>query len=96
MDDFDIIIKKKLASDGFKKEWEASESEYNFIKSLILARKECHMTQKQLADATGIDQADISKIETGNGNPELSTLAKLAEGMGMVLTFKFVQKEELR
>lgn len=29
------------------------------------------MTQKELAERTGIDQADISKLENGNGNPTL-------------------------
>ena len=43
------------------------------------------MTQKELSEAAGIDQSDISKIETGNANPSLSTLIRLAEGMDMLL-----------
>ena len=53
------------------------------------------MTQKELAEKTGINQADISKIETGNANPALSTLQRLAEGMGMVVRFEFVPKRLL-
>ncbi len=49
------------------------------------ARKSRHMTQKELSEAAGIDQSDISKIETGNANPSLSTLIRLAEGMDMLL-----------
>ena len=51
------------------------------------------MTQKDLAEAIGIDQLDISKIETGNANPALSTLIRLAEGMGMVLHLEFIPKQ---
>ena len=47
---------------------------------------------KELSEKTGINQADISKIETGNANPALSTLQRLAEGMGMVLRLEFVPK----
>ena len=51
------------------------------------------MTQKALAEATGIDQSDISKIETGNANPALSTLIRLAEEMDMVLHLEFIPKQ---
>ena len=50
------------------------------------------MTQKELSERTGIAQSDISKIETGNANPALSTLKRLAEGMDMVLRLEFVPK----
>ena len=46
-----------------------------------------------LAEATGIDQSNISKIETGNANPALSTLIRLAEGMDMVLHLEFIPKQ---
>lgn len=51
----------------------------------LIARQRTHMTQKQLAEKTGIYQADISKIERGIGNPSLSTLQRLADGLGMTL-----------
>ena len=52
-------------------------------------RKEKGITQKELAERTGIYQADISKIERGLANPSLSTLKRLAEGMGMELQLAF-------
>lgn len=54
------------------------------------------MTQKQLSDTTGIHQADISKIERGIGNPSLSTLKRLADGMGMNLKIDFIPKKTAR
>jgi len=53
--------------------------------SLIQARARVGMTQKQLAEVTGIHQADISKIERGLANPSLSTLQRLAEGLQATL-----------
>ena len=55
-------------------------------------RKEKGLTQKELAEKTGIDQSDISKIETGNANPALSTLKRLADGMDMILRLEFIPK----
>ena len=92
MSDFRNYLDEQLKDEEFKKEWEDSELEYNLVRSLVAARQECHMTQKELAEKTGINQADISKIETGNANPALSTLKRLAEGMDMVLHLEFIPK----
>lgn len=64
--------------------------------NLTKAREMANITQKQLSEATGIHQADISKIERGLANPSLSTLKRLAKGMGMELqlTFTPLRKEE--
>lgn len=59
---------------------------------MIDARKKCNITQKELAEKTGITQADISRIETGNGNPTLSVLKRIAEGMDMILKIEFIPK----
>lgn len=53
------------------------------------ARANVGLTQKQLSERTGIYQADISKIERGTGNPSISTLQRLADGMGMELVIEF-------
>ncbi len=45
-------------------------------------RKERHLTQKQLAAASGIGQAEISHIERGQTNPTASTLAALLAPLG--------------
>ncbi|MBQ7918574.1 MAG: helix-turn-helix transcriptional regulator [Lachnospiraceae bacterium] len=59
---------------------------------LLMARKSANVTQKQLAEITGIYQGDISKIERGIGNPSLMTLSRLAEGLEMQLDIKFVSR----
>lgn len=62
---------------------------------LTEVRDTIRMTQKQLSEKTGIHQADISKIERGIGNPSLSTLKRLADGMGMTLKIEFVRATSL-
>ncbi len=58
------------------------------------ARNSIGMTQKQLAEKTGIYQADISKIERGLSNPSVETLERLATGMGLKLRISFDSKKE--
>ena len=60
--------------------------------NLVRARELVGMTQKQLSEQTGIYQADISKIERGLANPSLSTLKRLADGMGVKLRIAFEMK----
>ena len=63
---------------------------YDIIQSMIDARKEQNITQKELSLRTGITQADISRIENGNRNPSLNMLKKQAKGLGMTLRVEFV------
>lgn len=60
---------------------------------LLLAREKMNITQKELAERTGIYQADISKIERALGNPSLSTLKRLADGLDMSLSIDFIVKK---
>ena len=60
---------------------------------IAAARKEQNMTQKELAERTGINQADISKLENGTRNPTINLLKRLAEGMDMTLKIEFVPKK---
>lgn len=92
MDDFTQYLNQQLQDPVFRKEWDNSEAEYNLMNVIVEARKAKHLTQKQLAEKTGIDQSDISKIETGNANPALSTLKRLADGLDMILKLEFVPK----
>lgn len=86
---FDDFLKEQLQDKEIRAEYDALEPEFAIIQAMIDARKSRGMTQKQLADATGINQADISKLERGNANPSLRTLQRLAAGMGMRLKVEF-------
>ena len=88
-------LKEQMKDETFRKEYESLEPEYDLISSLIDARKLSHVTQKQLADATGIAQSDISKIENGTGNPTIKILKRLADGLGMNLKIEFVAKTKV-
>ena len=75
---FRETLEEQLNDPEFKKEYDALEPEFTIIKALLNAREASGLTQKDLAERTGIAQGDISKLETGNANPSLRTLQRLA------------------
>lgn len=87
---FEDFLAEQLKDPKIKKEYDALESKYALIESIILARKEKNLTQKELSEFTGITQADLSKIENGNTNPSMNTLLKLAKGLGKKLQVSLV------
>ena len=68
---FDDYLQEQLKDPEFKKEWDDIQPEMDVIRAMIDARIEQNLTQKELAARTGIDQADISKLENGTRNPSL-------------------------
>ncbi len=90
MDDFERYLSKQMDDPEFQAEWEAIQPEMAIAQAVIDARVATGMTQQQLAEATGIAQGDISKLERGSGNPSVRTLRRLAAGMGKRLKIEFV------
>jgi len=90
MNTFDEFLAEKMKDPEFRGEYEALEPEFAIIQAMIDARKKTGLTQKQLAQKTGIAQGDISKLENGNGNPSLKTLQRLAFAMDMKLKIEFL------
>ena len=64
------------------------------IRAIVEARIYQNLTQKELFERSGINQADISKIENGTRNPSLNLLKRLADGMGMSLKIEFIPKQQ--
>lgn len=89
---FRETLNEQLRDPEFKAEWDALEPERQIMRAIIEGRDKRDLTQKQLAEVTGITQADISRFENGTGNPSLRTLKRLAEGLGMSLKVEFVPK----
>lgn len=48
---------------------------------IAIKRAEVGISQNELANMTGIDQSDISKIERGVANPSLATLDRIAKAL---------------
>ena len=88
------VINEQLKDPEFKREYEKLQPEMDVIRAMVDVRISQNLTQNQLSDRTGIDQADISKLENGTRNPTLNLLKRLADGMGMSLKIEFIPKSK--
>lgn len=90
MSDFKNYLAQQMEDPAFAAEYEAQRPEYAAIRAVIAARLACNMTQKELAEKTGIRQSNISRIENGSASPTIDTLARIAAGLGKQLKIDFV------
>lgn len=95
MKTFEEYKKQQMKDTEFVKEYEAIQPEMDVIRAIVNARTSQNLTQSELAKRTGINQADISKLENGTRNPSINLLKRLAEGMGMNLKIEFVPKQKI-
>ena len=86
---------ERMKDPAVVKAYAESEPEMNIIRAIVDARNQQKLTQKELAERTGIAQTEISRIESGARNPSLKILQRLADGMGMVLKVSFEPKKEM-
>ena len=59
MSDFKKYLAQQMEDPAFAAEYEAQRPEYEAIRAVIAARLACNMTQKELAEKTGIRQSNI-------------------------------------
>lgn len=74
----------RLASDA-KAHREVFEQTYDIAMQIIELRERHGLTQAELAERSGIDQGDISRIERGATSPTARTLKRIADALGAEL-----------
>ncbi len=95
MKKFNDFLEEQKKDQAFQEEYDNLQPEFDVIRAIVDARTSQNLTQKQLAERTGINQADISKLENGTRNPSINLLKRLADGMGMMLKIEFVPKQKV-
>lgn len=64
------------------RELEQSREEFSLASQLIESRREGKLSQRDLAELSGIPQSEISRIETGVSNPTYATITTLLRALG--------------
>lgn len=85
---FEEMKADMLKDEEFKAEYEKLKPRYEAIAQIIRARKEQNMTQAELAKRVGTQKSNISRLESGNYNPSLDFLVKVAESLGKSLSIQ--------
>jgi DNA-binding XRE family transcriptional regulator len=81
-----IILQDKEVQEELKN----NEAEYKIIEEIIMARQEKNLTQKELAELIGTKQSNISRLESGNYNPTIDFLNKIARAVGKELEVRII------
>ncbi len=87
---YEEFRKLALSNPETKKEYDAMEPEFQLILETLRLREELNLTQQELAERTGINRSDISKIEHATANPSLKTIKRLAAAFGKRVRITFV------
>ena len=87
---FDSFKKQLMVDAEFVEEYEKLRPRYEVISQIIDARKEKNMTQEELARRIGTQKSNISRLESGDYNPSLDFLIKVARGLGKELKIQIV------
>ena len=83
---FEEIEAKMLEDEEFRVEYERLRPRYEAIEQIIKARKDQNITQAELAKRVGTQKSNISRLESGNYNPSLDFLIRVAESLGKKLS----------
>lgn len=79
-------IKKRLLQDKkFAGAVRELAPEFEMVRQIIRARIDQNLSQAELARRVGTRQSNISRLESGDYNPSLQFLKKVADGLGKKL-----------
>lgn len=82
---FEDVLREALQDPEIKKGYDALELEFSIIEQVLRKRLEKGMSQKQLAEKIGTKQSAIARLESGNSNPSVAFLEKVAKALGGTL-----------
>lgn len=68
--------------------------EYEFICDFIKLRKEKGLTQKSLAELSGVIREKIAKIENQLNSPQINSLIKILEPIGYTIKIVPIKKKD--
>lgn len=71
-----------------------TEALMSFPEKLVQARKDKGLTQLKLAEKSGVSLIQIRRYETGNSQPNLEALKKLAIALGVTTDILVFGKDE--
>ncbi|MDO5568988.1 MAG: helix-turn-helix domain-containing protein [bacterium] len=77
-----------------KDEKRQMELEYNLICDFIKLRSELGLTQKQIAEESGVIREMIAVIENQKKHPQINTLIKILEPFGYTLSITKIKEND--
>lgn len=90
MKDFETFKKEQFAKKtGLKKAYDELAPQYELAAQAIEARLKKGLSQAEMAKKIGTGQSSIARLESGEYNPSIAFLTKVAKATGTKLAVKF-------
>lgn len=87
--DFSALIDElKNENQSFKQLYEEYKQEKAIIEKIVKSRKKQNLSQRDLAKLTGLKQPAIARFETLEATPNLDTLLKIINALGLKIEIK--------
>lgn len=95
--DFKKVQKILLKNDKYVKAFDELSISFEIARSVIEARTQRNITQKELADMVGTGQSSIARLESGDNVPSISFIHRIAKALNMVLLPPlFIPEEDIK
>lgn len=77
------LLERELRDPAFRAEWERTAVGRAVAIAVVRFRGEKSLSQRALGELLGVPQPQISRLERGDHNPSIATLARLSAVMGV-------------
>lgn len=88
MKTFNTLKNKLLQDSQVKAEYDLLAPQFAIASQIIEMRQKKGLTQTELAELVGTKQASIARLESGNYNPSLKFLEKVARALEVPLVLR--------
>ena len=85
MKSYSSFKKQLLKNKTVRQEYDGLETEYAIARAVLEYRLKNGLTQSELAQKVGTKQSAISRLESGNYNPTITFLEKIAKALHLNL-----------
>ena len=75
-------------------EAEQKSARQSVVEQYVRCRKTQGITQEELAKMAGVPRSNITRFESGNYNPSLEMMVRIAAALGMTLQVQLTAKEK--
>ena len=81
---------KMMQNDSkYRKAYNELENEYSLIRAMLEAKEESGLSQKQIAKKMGTSEAALSRLLSGDQDPNWNTIWKFGKAVGKTANLQF-------
>lgn len=77
---------------SFRATFESSWQQRKLLRALAKRREELGLSQTEVAARMGTSQSTLARLEQGNANPTLATVARLAKALGQKIEWRLIDE----